>query len=439
MEYREENKVQKKKHYKWGIRKQLVFFTTILAIITYTTSAFFIYGIFPFVKDFIGVGEVTFTIVTLILGIIWSGILAFFAARFIVKPLQQLEVVALQAAQGNIGENVELAKADNEIRSLGIAFNQMLGNLREMVHHIDDNFKETSKKVESISSESCSAAEQANAIGGTIIEISAGAETSALSVQATAESVEEAIMIAQEVENKAKSSEVISVEMVQDLEKAKQVIGSLILGIETLAINNVQSLQTVKQLEENASQVEQVIQLVGEIAAQTNLLALNASIEAARAGEHGKGFAVVADEVRLLADESAKAVQGISTLIQNIQQGVKNVVQQITKQDEMANSEVHKGTETTAALEEMTQSVSKMSNSTSEITNLVNRQMQGIKVLSNQAEEVAAIAEETAAGTQQVKIAISHQTEMMESVRNLTVDLKSQAEKLKSTITKFKL
>ena len=60
-------------------------------------------------------------------------------------------------------------------------------------------------------------------------------------------------------------------------------------------------------------------------------------------------------------------------------------------------------------------------------------------VLSNQAEEVAAIAEETAAGTQQVKIAISHQTEMMNSVRNLTVDLKSQAEKLKSTITKFKL
>ena len=102
------------------------------------------------------------------------------------------------------------------------------------------------------------------------------------------------------------------------------------MGIETLARNNVQSLQTVKQLEENASQVEQVIQLVGEVAAQTNLLALNASIEAARAGEHGKGFAVVADEVRLLADESAKAVQGISTLIQNIQQGVKNVVQQIT-------------------------------------------------------------------------------------------------------------
>ena len=121
MEYREENKVQKKKHYKWGIRKQLVFFTTILAIITYTTSAFFIYGIFPLVKDFIGVGEVAFTIVTLILGIIWSGILAFFAATFIVKPLQKLEVVALQAAQGNISENVELALSNQAEEVAAIA------------------------------------------------------------------------------------------------------------------------------------------------------------------------------------------------------------------------------------------------------------------------------------------------------------------------------
>ena len=71
-------------------------------------------------------------------------------------------------------------------------------------------------------------------------------------------------------------------------------------------------LKIFKNLEKNAEQVERIIGLVGDIAAQTNLLALNASIEAARAGEHGKGFAVVAEEVRELADESAKAVQGIT-------------------------------------------------------------------------------------------------------------------------------
>ena len=73
---------------------------------------------------------------------------------------------------------------------------------------------------------------------------------------------------------------------------------------------------------DNAQKIGEIVQLVGNIAAQTNLLALNASIEAARAGEHGEGFAVVAEEVRLLADESAKAVQGISDLVATIQTDV---------------------------------------------------------------------------------------------------------------------
>ena len=75
----------------------------------------------------------------------------------------------------------------------------------------------------------------------------------------------------------------------------------------------------MNHLTDNANQIEQIIQLVGDIAEQRNSLALNASIEAARAGEHGKGFAVVAEEVRKLADESAKAVSGIAELIRNMQ------------------------------------------------------------------------------------------------------------------------
>ena len=82
--------MQEKQHYKWGLRKQLVFFTTALALITYTTSGFFIYIIYPFVTDYIQIGEMTFTIITLLLGIIWSGILAFVAAAVHHKTLTKV-------------------------------------------------------------------------------------------------------------------------------------------------------------------------------------------------------------------------------------------------------------------------------------------------------------------------------------------------------------
>lgn len=428
-----------KQSYRFGLRKKLVLFTTVLALITYSTSGFFIYILYPFAKDFIPLGEGSFTVITLSLGIIWSGILAFFFAGVIIKPLQKLEVIALKAAHGDIGEDVELPRTDDEIRSLGVAFNHMLFSLRDMVQKIDGNFQETNQKVISISHEASAAAEQAAAISRTISEISQGADNSAISIQNTAEAVEDVIRIAVAVQDKAKASEMVSNEMVHELEESKKVVHSLISGIERLADDNKNSLETVKRLEKNAEKVGQIIQLVGDIAAQTNLLALNASIEAARAGDHGKGFAVVAEEVRVLADESARAVQGISELIQNIQQEVINVVNQITEQVEIANNEAKKGTATKEVIEEMTKTVNEMAVSIAAITKLVDQQMVEIQHTSTQSQEVAAIAEETSAGAQEVTNATYHQTKVMENVEHLGKELKQQAEKLKDTITRFKL
>ncbi|WP_419882403.1 methyl-accepting chemotaxis protein [Peribacillus sp. B-H-3] len=426
-----------KKHYKFGLRKQLVLFITSLALITYATSELFIYYVHPLF--FKSMDERMFTILTLFMGVIWSGILAFFAAALIVKPLKKLETAALRASQGDISKDAELPKSDDEIRSLGQAFNHMLFNLRDMVQNIETNFQETNEKVISISHKSAEASTQAESISRTIEEIAKGADQSAVSIQHTAESVEDVITIAKEVQDKANSSAETSREMVSDLLSSKEVIHSLVTGIQQLAHENQDALQAVRRLEENAQKIERIIQLVGNIAGQTNLLALNASIEAARAGEHGKGFAVVAEEVRLLADESAKAVQGISALIQTIQNDVQSVVTQISEQVETANSEAEKGSETNRAIEEMTETVHSVAAAVQDITVLVDRQMKNIQTTSRQSQEVAAIAQETSAGALEVTSSAQDQTSVIEDVDRLAFELKEQAEKLKQTITQFQL
>lgn len=426
-----------KKKFRFGLRKKLVFFITIVALVTYSTSGIFIYMLYPMFFD--NLNEALFTILTLVAGIIWSGILAFFAAGFIIKPLQKLEEVANNAAEGNIKQDLELSKSDDEIRSLGITFNRMLANLRLMVQSIEENFQETNNKVNTISEASTAAAEQADAIKSTINEISAGADHSAMSIQDTVESVEEINRIAKVVQEKARSSVEISKDMVDELARNKEIIHSLIEGIQNLAHGNMDSLIGVKRLEQNATEVESIIQLVGDIAKQTNLLALNASIEAARAGEHGKGFAVVAEEVRLLADQSAEAVQGITGLIQNIQVDVKTVVTQIQEQVEIANGEAEKGLDTNQSIEEMTRTVHKVVEAVYSITELVEKQMSSVEQTAQKSQEVAAIAEETSAGAAEVAASTVEQATVIGNVEKLTIDLQEQADKLKKTITRFQV
>ncbi|MGE6257865.1 methyl-accepting chemotaxis protein [Heyndrickxia sporothermodurans] len=426
-----------KKKYKFGLRKKLVVFVTLLALVTYSTSFFFISIVHS--KFASNIDESVFTSITLLLGIFWTGLLAYFVAGVITKPLQRLEHAAIQASLGNIQKDVDLPKSDDEIRSLGTAFNQMLSNIRLMVQSIEENFQQTNGNVISISEKTTRATEQAESIAHTISEISAGAESSAIAIQSTAESVEDIIQIAYKVQENAKSSEQVSEEMVKELKESKEVVNSLIHGIDMLAKENQESLQVVRDLEENAKKVEQIILLVGDIAAQTNLLALNASIEAARAGEHGKGFAVVAEEVRKLADESAKAVQGISELIQNIQSGVDRVVKQITDQVATANREASKGAKTNEVIEAMTSTIHIVADKVKGISILVDKQMESVQLTSTQSQEVAAIAEETSAGAEEVTDATREQAAVMENVEQLVFELKEHAEKLKATISQFHL
>lgn len=418
-----------------GLRKKLVIFVTVLALVTYTTSGIFMNIIQPYF--FPNVSVFWFTLITFGLGIFWSAILAALFSVILTKPLQRLEEAAIEVAEGNIGVDIELPRSEDEIHSVAVAFQQMVNNLREVVGEIEANFEQTASMIQGLSMSTEMASEQSEVVSQTIAEISSGAESSASAIQMTAEAVEDIRLLATEVNERASETSVASTTMLTELDTMKNMFAELVQGIRGMSTRSEELLQTIRQLDTNATEISDIVQLVGNIAKQTNLLALNASIEAARAGEHGRGFAVVAEEVRTLADESAQAVQSISALVTNIQSDVSQVVIEIEGQVQLAAKETETATSTSKNVETMTVTVNEMANAIVDISQYASRQLENIQTTAHQSQEVAAIAEETSAGAEEVRATTEEQTQAIEQIDETANALQQQSQKLYEVIRHF--
>ena len=85
------------------------------------------------------------------------------------------------------------------------------------------------------------------------------------------------------------------------------------------------------ELTDTVHRVNQVVDLIKNIADQTNLLSINAMIEASRAGAAGKGFSVVAGEVKSLSSQTAEATNRIATEVANMERVAGRAADSITR------------------------------------------------------------------------------------------------------------
>jgi len=118
----------------------------------------------------------------------------------------------------------------------------------------------------------------------------------------------------------------ISKETAGDAEGSRATIEDLVANLNQVAEMISRTNAQTTLLHEKGEEINQIVQVITDVADRTNLLALNAAIEAAHAGEIGKGFAVVAEEVRTLSENTKDAAASIAATIESFSEATSRMI-----------------------------------------------------------------------------------------------------------------
>jgi methyl-accepting chemotaxis protein len=354
--------------------------------------------------------------------------LAFFIARTITRPVNDLVDMSMDIAQGegDLTKRMKVATKD-ELGDLSTWFNMFLERLNNMISEIK------------IHAENINVSSQEMALGNH--DLSSRTHQQSSTLEETATAMEEINSIVQKNAEDAKNANEIT-------QKAQQsVVGSRTELLDTVnksidtnqdMLQNLQStnnsvVTAMEEIMENSKKIEGITTLMNDIAFQTNLLALNASVEAARAGEHGKGFAVVASEVRKLAHRSAKASTEIGVLVQTSLESITSG-RNLVKDGEQDMDKMRTKIETM------------LNNLKSETDSNLNGILTTVKEVSEVMENIKEASEEQAEGVEQINKSIAdmdritqENSALVEQNTTASQDMAQEAEKLQELLNTFKV
>ncbi|SYX84262.1 methyl-accepting chemotaxis protein [Paenibacillus alvei] len=359
-------------------------------------------------------------------------------ANLIVKPLRQMQTLMKQAEQGDLTVRGSYDSKD-EIGVLMKDFNKMMDGLSSImstVHERSVQLLHNSRLVSDNANETAQATEH---IAASMEQVASGAQLQQTASEENAIALEEfARGIQSIVENTASVAELANHSAIQ----AEQGNVTIVDAMEQMKSIN-QSVQTtesaVEQLHNHSQQIENIIDVITNIAGQTNLLALNASIEAARAGESGRGFSVVAGEVRKLAEQSSESAKQIAELIAEMQNSTQETVNAMAYVRQDVVSGMKAVAQAGQMFEHIMALVQQVTGQVQETSAATEQMSAGTEEITASVDEMAKIAAGTSSTVQSVAAASEEQLASVDTISVSIGQLKQMAEELQEMVNRFKL
>ncbi|MGM3172835.1 methyl-accepting chemotaxis protein [Dickeya lacustris] len=295
------------------------------------------------------------------LGIIGAILFGWMMVRGIVRSLSQAQAAAEAVADGDLTYPIHIRGRDEITVVLNALFHmqQSLSRIVTQVRH---------------GAESVGVASSEIAHGNH--DLSSRTESQASALEQTAASMEQlAATVKQNADNARQANQ-----LAQTASQVAEQGGTVVTRV----------VDTMREINDSAQRIADIIGVIDGIAFQTNILALNAAVEAARAGEQGRGFSVVAGEVRALAQRSAESAREIKTLI-------STSVERIESGSTLADNAGHTMQQVVDSIRNVTDIMGEISAASGEQSTGVSQVGGAVVSMERSTQQNAALVEEMAA------------------------------------------
>jgi methyl-accepting chemotaxis protein len=383
-------------------------------------------------------GTSTIMLMAAVFVLLATAAVAWLLNRSFMGPILKLQNAVSHIAAGDLRHKINSVSTD-ELGELSRSFDRMIDQVRAMLGNTQKIASALSEHSDSFHRFSLTTAAANSDILRAIQEISRGADLQASQAEKSSYIIGElkeeiAVMSRHADQMMEKSREAAhnterGTSAVQSLQRAaaqtEQVIGQVFAAMQSLL--------------ESSGQIGKITNTITEISTQTHVLSLNAAIEAARAGVHGRGFSVIAEEVRKLAEETNQSSKVIQHIITDLQQQMTELQSSMQAARSISSEQNAKMADTIAAFETISQSMAEMAQQISQIHNKLDEVKSKNKILVHSVQQVAAVAEETAAGVQEVGSTSAEQGASIRRIADESEDIRSLSQQLFAEISKFRI